>query len=90
LPPPSTINKKGVARMIKPITKNDPENESHKEYFDAIIENFINGNEMLGREQFKSLSEASMMSLLKHLSERPDKAEIHKKLKSNLDKLLKK
>ena len=76
--------------MIQPMPQNDPGKENQTEHFDAIIENFINGDKLRGKEQFEALSEDSMMSLLKHLSERPDKAEIYKKLKSDLDCLLKK
>jgi hypothetical protein len=81
---------KGAKKMIKSATKNNPESKSQTKHFDTIIDNFINGNELLGKDQFQALSEDSMRSLLKHLSERPDKAEIYKKLKSSLDESLKK
>ncbi len=74
--------------MIKPITPNS-ESESQEELFDNIIEDFTTGRKLRGKEQFQALPEATMMSFLKYLSERPDKADIHGKLVLELENHLK-
>jgi hypothetical protein len=77
--------------MIKPSTHN-PEFEGQEELFDNIIGNFTSGkwDRMLeGKEKFQSLPKKTLMLFLKYLSQRPDKADIHDKLVSELEKSLK-
>jgi hypothetical protein len=76
--------------MIKPIEQNS-EFEGKEELFDNIIGNFTSGkwDRMLeGKEKFQSLPKETLMLFLKYLSQRPDKAEIHKKLVLELEKSL--